>query len=76
MSTESLNRTSDEIKTSNYDLDVLKQDEILKNQKKRTCINVLNQRLYDENRKDKVKHTIVVTPIAYWYLSKKSFIIN
>ena len=35
MSIESLNRTSDEIKTSNYDLDVLKQEEILKNQKKK-----------------------------------------
>ena len=65
MSTESLKRTSDEIKTSNYDLDVLKQEEILKNQKKRTCINVLNQRLYDENRKDKVKHTIVVCVIVF-----------
>ena len=44
MSTESLNRTSDEIKTSKHDLDVLKQEEILKNQEKRTCINALNQK--------------------------------
>ena len=60
MSTESLKRTSDEIKTSNDDLDVLKQEEISKNQNKRTCINALNQRLYEENKKDKNK-TIIIT---------------
>jgi len=63
MSTESLNRTSDEIKTSNHDLDVLKQKEIFKNQNKRTCINTLNQRLYDENKRDKNKNIIIVCVI-------------
>ena len=55
MSIESLNRTSDEIKTSDHDLDVLKQEEFLKNQNKRTCINALNHRLYEENKKDRNK---------------------
>ena len=61
MSIESLKRTSDEIKTSNHDLDVLKQEEMSKN--KRTCINALNQRLYDENKKDKNKSIIIVSVI-------------
>ncbi|PDH19368.1 MAG: hypothetical protein CNC05_04200 [Pelagibacterales bacterium MED-G42] len=61
MSTESLKRTSDDIKTSNHDLDVLKQEEMSKN--KRTCINALNQRLYDENKKDKNKSIIIVSVI-------------
>ena len=60
MSTESLKRTSDEIKTSNDDLDVLKQEEISKNQNKRTCINALNQRLYDENKRDKNKNIVII----------------
>ena len=60
MRTQSLTRTSDEIKTSDHDLDVLKQEGIFKNQNKRTCINALNQRLYEENKKDKNK-TIIIT---------------
>ena len=63
MSTESLKRTSDEIKTSNHDLDVLKQEDILKNQNKRTCINALNQKLYEENRKDKNKNIFIICVI-------------
>ena len=63
MSNESLRRTSDEIKTSNNDLDVLKQEEIPINQNKRTCINALNQRLYNENKKDKNKSIIIVSVI-------------
>ena len=60
MSTESLNRTSNEIKTSNHDLDVLQQEKIFKNYKKRTCINALNQRLYEENKRDKNKNISIV----------------
>ena len=63
MSIESLNRTSDEIKTSNHDLDVLKQEENFKNQNKRTCINTLNQKLFDENKRDKIKNIIIVCVI-------------
>ena len=60
MRTQSLTRTSDEIKTSNHDLDVLKQEGIFKNQNKRTCINALNQRLYDENKRDKNKNIVII----------------
>ena len=63
MSTEILNRTTDEIKTSKHDLDVLKQEEILKNQEKRTCINALNQKLYAENKKDKNKNIVIICVI-------------
>ena len=63
MSTESLKRTSDEIKTSNHDLDVLKQEEIFKNKNKRTCINALNQKLYEENKKDKNKNILIICVI-------------
>ena len=63
MSTENLNRKSDEIKTSNHDLDILKQKEIFKNQNNRTCINTLNQRLHDENKKDKHKNLVIVCVI-------------
>ena len=63
MSTENLNRKSDEIKTSNHDLDILKQKEIFKNQNNRTCINTLNQRLYDENKRDKNKNIVIVCVI-------------
>ena len=75
MSTESLNRTSDEIKTSNHDLDVLKQEGIFKNQNKRTCINALNQRLYEENKKDKNK-TIIITFVIILSVGLFSFLVT
>ena len=65
MSTESLKRTSDEIKISNYDLYALKQDKSKMNNSKRTCINTLKQRLYSENRKDKNKSIIIVCVIVF-----------
>ena len=56
MSTESLNRTSNEIKIPDTHLDVLSKDKIDQNRKKkRTCINALNQKLYAEQKKDKAK---------------------
>jgi len=63
MSTESLKRTSEESKTSNHDLDVLKQEELPSNQNKRTCINTLNQRLHNENKKDRHKNFVIVCVI-------------
>ena len=60
MSTESLNRTSKEIKIPEADLDVLSKDKIDQNKKKRTCINALNQKLYAEQKKDKVKNTFII----------------
>ena len=60
MSTESLNRTSKEIKIPEADLDVLSKDKIDQNRKKRTCINALNQKLYAEQKKDKTKNTFII----------------
>ena len=61
MSTESLNRTSNEIKIPDTHLDVLNKDKIDPNRKKkRTCINVLNQKLYAEQKKDKTKNTFII----------------
>ena len=75
MRTQSLTRTSDEIKTSNHDLDVLKQEGIFKNQNKRTCINALNQRLYEENKKDKNK-TIIITLVIILSVGLFSFLVT
>ena len=75
MRTQSLTRTSDEIKTSNHDLDVLKQEGIFKNQNKRTCINALNQRLYEENKKDKNK-TIIITFVIILSVGLFSFLVT
>ena len=60
MSTEGLNRTSEEVKIPNTDLDVLSKDKIEQNRKKRTCINALNQKLYAEQKKDKAKNTFII----------------
>ena len=56
MSTESLNRTSNEIKIPDTNLDVLSKDKIDQNRKKkRTCINALNQKLYADKKKTKLR---------------------
>tara|TARA_B100001094_G_scaffold295264_1_gene316474 strand:- start:184 stop:414 length:231 start_codon:yes stop_codon:yes gene_type:complete len=61
MSTENLNRTSEEIKIPDAHLDVLSKDKIDQNRKKkRTCINALNQKLYVEQKKDKAKNTFFI----------------
>jgi hypothetical protein len=60
MSIESLNRTSKEVKIPDVDLDVLSKDKIDRNTKKRTCINVLNQKLYSEQKKDRAKNTFII----------------
>ena len=75
MSSESLKRTSEESKNSNHDLDVLKQEGIFKNQNKRTCINALNQRLYEENKKDKNK-TIIITLVIILSVGLFSFLVT
>ena len=75
MSIESLNRTSDEIKTSNNDLDVLKQEVIFKDNHKRTCINALNHRLYEENKRDRNK-SIIITCIIIFSVGIFGFIVT
>ena len=66
MSTETLNRTSDEIKIPDTHLDVLNKDKIDQNRKKkRTCINALNQKLYAEQKKDKAKSTFIICVVIF-----------
>ena len=60
MSTESLNRTSEEVKIPNADLDVLSKEKVYQNKNKRTCINALNQKLYAEQKKNKAKNTFII----------------
>ena len=65
MSTESLNRTSDEVKIPNADLDVLSKEKIVSNRPKRTCINALNQKLYAEQKRDKAKNTFIICVVIF-----------
>ena len=69
MSTESLNRTSDIIGTpsqsseiARVDVDVLRQNNKLINQKK-ICINNLNKRLHLAQKKDKYKNVAIISAI-------------
>ena len=53
MSTESLNRTSNIIRTPSQSI-----------KKKRVNIDVLKQRLIEQNRKDRVKRTIIFSTVC------------
>ena len=59
MSTESLNRTSNNIETPSINLDVLKQKKEVQRSKK-VCFNKLNHRLHVSQKKDKLRNTINV----------------
>ena len=59
MSTESFNRTSDNLKTPNINLDVLKQ-KINTPKPKKICINNLNKRLHLAKKRDKFKNTVII----------------
>jgi len=59
MSTESFNRTSDNLKTPNINLDVLKQ-KINTPKPKKICINNLNKRLHLAKKRDKFKNTAII----------------
>ena len=78
MSTESLNRTSEDFetpsqhaKTNNVvELDVLKpkvktsnSPVVVKGVSKRVNIDTLKQRLYEEKKKEKVKRTIILSSV-------------
>ena len=78
MSTESLNRTSENFetpsqhaKTNNVvELDVLKPrvktfetPAVVKKVSKRVNIDILKQRLYEEKKKEKVKRTIILSSV-------------
>ena len=62
MSTESFNRTSNNIKTLDVSLDVLKQKSSAQQQKK-ICINNLNKRLHLAQKKDKYKNVAIISAI-------------
>tara|TARA_B100000965_G_scaffold183114_1_gene152844 strand:- start:468 stop:692 length:225 start_codon:yes stop_codon:yes gene_type:complete len=62
MSIESLNRTSNNVKTLNANLDVLKQEKV-KLKTRKICINNLNKRLHLAQKKDKFKNTIIICSI-------------
>ena len=78
MSTESLNRTSEDIETPSQnvetnnvvELDVLKprvetynSPVVAKEVSKRVNIDTLKQRLYEEKKKEKVKRTIILSSV-------------
>ncbi len=78
MSTESLNRTSEDIETPSQnvetnnvvELDVLKpkvktsnSPVVVKGVSKRVNIDTLKQRLYEEKKKEKVKRTIILSSV-------------
>ena len=78
MSTESLNRTSEDIETPSQnvetnnvvELDVLKprvktynSPALVKEVSKRVNIDTLKQRLYEEKKKEKVKRTIILSSV-------------
>ena len=63
MSLESLNRTSNVIKTSNINVDVLKQNISIDDKVQRTCINTLKKRLHESKKKDKLKNMFLVSSV-------------
>ena len=62
MSTESLNRTSNNIETPSINLDVLKQKKEIQRSKK-VCFNKLNHRLHVSQKKDKLRNTVIVCSV-------------
>ena len=67
MSTENINRTheTNEYKTPIINEGVLSQKHNLINKTKRTCVNALNQRLYDSQKKDKIKNRAIIFTIFF-----------
>ena len=62
MSTESFNRTSNNIETPSINLDVLKQKKEVQRSKK-VCFNKLNHRLHVSQKKNKLKNTVIVCSV-------------
>jgi hypothetical protein len=60
MSTESLNRTSNNIETPSINLDVLKQKKETQKSKRKVCVNQLNHRLHVSQKKDKIRNTVII----------------
>ena len=62
MSTESLNRTSDNVQTPSIKLDVLKQKKETQKSKK-VCFNKLNHKLHLSQKKDKLRNTVIICSV-------------
>ena len=71
MSTESLNRTSNDIETPNINIDVLNQNK----RSKKICIHTLNKRLISSKKKEKFKNLVIVSSVLL-SVGVMSFIIN
>ena len=69
MSTESLNRASDnnqdlsQVINTRVNIDALNQKTIMISKPKKICVNALNRRLHSAKRKDKFKSVAIVTCI-------------
>ena len=59
MSTESFNRTSDNVQTPSIKLDVLKQKKETQKSKK-VCFNKLKHKLHLSQKKDKLRNTVII----------------
>ena len=62
MSTESFNRTSDNVQTPSIKLDVLKQKKEIQKSKK-VCFNKLNHKLHISQKKDKLRNTLIICSV-------------
>ena len=63
MSTESLNRTSNDIETPNINIDVLNQNNSQNKISKKICIHTLNKRLISSKKKEKLKNLVIVSSV-------------
>ena len=74
MSTESLNRISNNIETPNINLDVLNQNNSQSKRSKKLCIYTLNKRLVNSKKKEKFKNLFIVS-LALLSVGATSFIL-
>ena len=75
MSTESLNRTSNNIETPNINTDVLNQNNSQSKRSKKLCIHTLNKRLISSKKKEKFKNLVIVSSVLIT-MGVMSFIIT
>ena len=74
MSTESLNRISNNIETPNINIDVLNQNNSQSKRYKKLCIYTLNKRLVKSKKKEKFKNLFIVS-LALLSVGATSFIL-
>ena len=74
MSTESLNRLSNNIETPNINMDVRNQNNSQSKRSKKLCIYTLNKRLVNSKKKEKFKNLFIVS-LALLSVGATSFIL-